>query len=110
MSANDLSSRLPNGEFFPFWGDETVYEKFLYIDSSHINANDQNPGTKDLPFMSINAAAKIAEPGTKVIIRAGTYRETIKPARGGNNNKSMICYEADGEVIVKASVIAKNIL
>lgn len=107
MSTQDLSSRLPNGEFFPFWDDETEYRRFLYVDCRSPAACDSNSGTEEKPFKSINAAAQAAEPGTKVIIKAGTYRETVKPLSGGNDNKSMIWYEADGEVIVKASVIAK---
>lgn len=109
MSTKDLSSRLPNGDFFPLWEDETAYANFLYVDCSDKNASDSNPGTKELPLKTINAAAQLAEPKTKVIIKSGTYRETVSPTKGGNDNKSMICYEADGEVIVKASVIAKKI-
>ena len=107
MEEKDLSAQLPNGEFFPFWEDITEYKKFLYVDACSNMANDNNPGTKDKPLKTINAAARLAEPGTKVIIKGGEYRETVKPARGGNDEKTMICYEAaEGEsVVIKASVI-----
>ena len=105
-----MSSLLPNGEFFPFWEDETDYKKTLYVNCGNPAADDENTGTMEKPFKTINAAAKIAEPGTKIIISGGEYRETVKPARGGNDNRSMICYEAaKGEsVVIKASVEAKK--
>lgn len=103
---HDLSAQLPNGDFFPFWDDKTQYTKFLYVNQTHSGADDSNPGTPDKPFKTINAAAKLADAGTKVIIHGGEYRETVKPAFGGNGEDSMVCYEAaEGEeVIIKASV------
>jgi hypothetical protein len=111
MSGKDLSAQLPDGTGFAFWDDETDYQRFLYVDTNNGAADDKNPGTKDKPFKTINAAAQAATPGTKVIIKGGEYRETVKPARGGDNEKAMICYEAEkGErVVIKASVAAKNI-
>ena len=109
MSEKDLSARLPNGNYFAFWEDKTDYKDFLYVDGN--SGADGNPGTKEKPYKTINAAAQAAKPGTKVIIKGGEYRETVKPARGGDSESAMICYEAaQGEqVIIKASVIAKNI-
>jgi len=106
MKEQDLSSRLPNGDFFPFWDDRTEYRRFLYVDGAGSAASDSNPGTIEKPFKTINAAAQAATPLTRVIIRGGEYRETVKPARGGDNEEAMICYEAaEGEkVIIKASV------
>jgi len=55
---------------------------------------------------TINAAARIAVPGTRVLIHGGTYRETVQPVMGGSSPEKMISYEAfEGEeVIIKASV------
>ncbi|MDR2730783.1 MAG: right-handed parallel beta-helix repeat-containing protein [Treponema sp.] len=106
MGEKDFSSQLPNGDFFPFWDDLTEYKEFLYVDGNSVDASDSNSGTKEKPFKTINAAAQLAKPGTKVIIKGGEYHETVKPARGGDNENSMICYEAaEGEnVVIKASV------
>ena len=111
MSEKDLSAQLPDGEYFVFWEDKTDYKEFLYVDGKNAASSDTNPGTKEKPYKTINAAAQAAKPGTKVIIKGGEYRETVKPARGGDSESAMICYEAaEGEeVIIKASVIAKNI-
>jgi hypothetical protein len=108
----DLSAQLPDGNFFPFWEDKTEYKNILFVDGNNSSASDSNPGSKEKPFKTINAAAKIAEPGTKVIIKGGEYRETVKPVRGGNDNTSMISYEASpGEkVVIKASVRVDNFI
>jgi hypothetical protein len=108
MGVQDLSSQLPDGSFFPFWEDRTDYKNFLYVDGA--GGNDGNAGGKDSPLKTINAAAKAAGPGTKVIIKGGEYRETVRPLRGGNDEKSMICYEAapGEEVFIKASAEVKE--
>ncbi|NJK94151.1 MAG: hypothetical protein HC905_03725 [Bacteroidales bacterium] len=41
------------------------------------------------------------EPGDKVIIREGIYRETVHPAKGGVSAEKMITYEAAvGEKVI----------
>jgi hypothetical protein len=111
MSQKDPSALLPEGNYYAFWDDETDYKNFLYVDCNSSAAGDTNPGTKERPFKTINAAAQAAVPGTKVVIKGGEYRESVKPARGGDGPKAMIAYEAaPGErVVIKASVVAKNI-
>ncbi len=47
------------------------------------NGNDQNPGSKEQPFLTIQKYAEIAQPGDVVLVREGTYRETIQPKNGG---------------------------
>jgi hypothetical protein len=110
MSKQELSARLPDGMVFPFWEDETDYKNFLYVDCNNSEASDKNPGTKEKPFKTLNAAAKVAQPGTKVIIRGGEYRETVRPVHSGTSEKAMITYEAaEGEkVVIKASVVVKD--
>jgi hypothetical protein len=111
MNVKDPSSLLPDGSCFGLWDDETEYHNFLYVDCGNSAADDGNPGTADRPFKTINAAAQAAQPGTKVIIRGGEYRETVRPVRSGDGPRGMICYEAaPGErVVIKASVIAGKI-
>jgi hypothetical protein len=47
--------------------------------------SDSNSGTKPKPFQTIQKAADTAKPGDTVLIKAGTYRETVKPARSGTS-------------------------
>ncbi len=60
-------------------------------------ANDNNPGTSTQPFLSIKKAGEMASAGSVVIIRAGTYRETIIPANNG------ITFQPDQGAVVTVS-------
>ena len=101
----DLSAILPDGSLFPFWEKDCEYTKTLYVDGSDPAASDTNDGTEAHPLKTIQRAADLAEPGTKVRIRAGLYRECVHPRRGGTDAEHMICYEAfgDGPVVIRAS-------
>ncbi|MBN2392710.1 MAG: right-handed parallel beta-helix repeat-containing protein [Anaerolineae bacterium] len=95
---------------FAFWEVEQEYERELHVDTQNPHASDQNDGTVVQPFKTINAAAQVATPGTRVLIHGGTYRETVQPAMGGLGPEKMISYEAyqGEEVIIKASVEVKD--
>ena len=47
------------------------------------SGSDTNTGSLDHPFRTIQRAANLVEPGDTVLIRGGTYRETVKPASSG---------------------------
>ncbi len=72
--------------------------------------SDQNPGTAQSPFLSIQAAARIAFPGDVITVHEGVYRERIDPLNGGANELERISYQAaEGEkVIIKGSEIIEN--
>ncbi|GIF98258.1 discoidin domain-containing protein [Catellatospora citrea] len=69
------------------------------------NGNDSGPGTAAQPYLTINRAAQEALPADTVIVHAGLYRETVKPARGGSDEANRITYTnaGDGEVVIKGS-------
>jgi hypothetical protein len=53
-----------------------------YVNQKHASASDSNPGTESLPWLTIQHAADVAQPGDTVIIYPGSYdRVTIN--RGG---------------------------
>jgi len=56
--------------------------------------NDSNTGTKEAPFLTIQTAANMAQPGDVITVHEGTYREWIKPAMGGNSDSERIVYQA----------------
>ena len=69
--------------------------------------NDRNPGTESAPLATISQAAAIARPGDTVVVHAGTYREWVKPRRGGTSEADRIVYcAADGErPVIKGSEV-----
>ena len=74
---------LPNGEEFKTWDVPLKFTRTYHVNPADPNASDENPGTGDSPFRTINRAAQVLQPGERVVIAAGTYRERVAPARGG---------------------------
>jgi len=67
--------------------------------------SDSAAGSVDRPLLTIQRAAQLAEPGDTVIVHGGTYREWVKPARGGTGEDARITYRAapGEEVVIKGS-------
>jgi len=72
-----MSAELSNGE----WVFEEA-ERLLHIYVSP-QGNDDNPGTKEYPFATINKAATAATPGATVHVLPGIYTDPIKINKGG---------------------------
>ena len=74
------------------------------IHVSHAGS-DSASGSAGQPYLTINKAASVAQPGDTVIVHGGTYREWVKPIRGGTNESNRIVYRAapGEEVLVKGS-------
>ena len=101
---------LPDGTEFNMWEKSLKFSKTYYVDQNHPSASDDNPGTENKPYKTINQAAKILQPGERVVIASGVYRERIQPERGGEGPTKMISYEAapGAKVVVKGSVVIKG--
>jgi hypothetical protein len=86
-------------------------DQIVYVNPAHPQASDQNPGSQALPFKTIGRAAAAAiannanQVGTKVLIAAGTYRESIALLKNGRETDAPIVFEAAGEVIVSGSEV-----
>lgn len=108
MMSMDITAKLPDGSFFTSWEVTPIFDRELHVDGSHPMASDENDGSLERPFKTINRAALLATPGTKVRIHGGVYRECVRPAMGGNSPECMISYENydEAEVIIKASEVA----
>ena len=104
------SSKLPDGSEFPAWEKALHFTKTYYVDGQAKNADDTGPGSKERPFKTINHAAQVLQPGERVVIAEGVYREFIHPARGGTGADAMISYEAapGAKVVVKGSAVVKD--
>src|SRR5579872_4523823 len=77
------NSTMPDGTQFPAWEKPLHFSKTYYVDGQAKNADDGGPGTKERPLKTINHAAQVLQPGERVVIAEGVYREEIHPARGG---------------------------
>ncbi|MCY2951046.1 MAG: SGNH/GDSL hydrolase family protein, partial [Planctomycetota bacterium] len=101
---------LPDGTEFLTWEQRPQFSKTYYVDGQHPAASDQNPGTPDRPFATINQAAQVLQPGQRVIVAAGVYRERLRPARGGSGPEAMISYEAapGAQVVLKGSRVFRE--
>ncbi|MEX1113799.1 MAG: right-handed parallel beta-helix repeat-containing protein [Akkermansiaceae bacterium] len=63
------------------------------------NGLDSHPGSLEQPFKTITKAASAARPGDTVLIRAGTYRETIIPKHSGEPGKPITFRNYPNEIV-----------
>jgi hypothetical protein len=103
-------ARLPDGTPYAAWEQPLTFSKTYYVDNQDRNADDEGPGTEARPFRTINKAAQVLQPGERVVIASGTYRECVRPARGGTSPSQMISYEAapGAKVFIKGSEVLKD--
>lgn len=104
------NSRLPDGTEFTRWEQPLNFSKTYYVDNTAASADDTGPGTRARPFRTIGKAAQLLQPGERVVIASGVYRECVRPARGGTGPTQMISYEAapGAKVLIKGSEVLKD--
>jgi hypothetical protein len=92
---------LADGTPFPRWRDSTLYGRVYHVDQNSPQASDDQIGSRERPLLTINAAAARVQPGEKVVVHAGLYREWVRPRRGGESEARMIAFEAaPGEEVI----------
>jgi hypothetical protein len=94
---------LPDGSEFKTWEPAEPVEsrRTFFVAQEHPSASDENAGTEDRPWKTIGRAASVLEPGDRVIVKQGVYREWVRPARGGSSPAQMITYQAaQGERVI----------
>ena len=64
------------------------------------DGNDQNEGTKEKPFRTLAHAANQAVAGTTVLIREGTYKETLDVKHSGTDKKPIVFRNYENEKVV----------
>lgn len=72
----------------------------FYVQWSHPSASDSNPGTRNLPWKTIQHAANVLEPGEVVTVLPGTQYESVTIQTDGKQWGQVITYKAEGNVIV----------
>ncbi|MCC7293252.1 MAG: right-handed parallel beta-helix repeat-containing protein [Phycisphaerales bacterium] len=73
-----------------------------YVDVNHPNASDENPGTEDQPFRTIQRAADIVSPGDTTNIKPGVYtrpqgRNRVVEIQRGGTETAPITFAGIGE-------------
>ena len=99
--------RLPDGSEFAFWEPGLDYTRTYHVSATDPGASDDGPGSAERPFRTIQRAAEAMQPGERVVVGAGTYRERVCPPRGGSGPDRMIHYEAapGAQVVIKGSEV-----
>ena len=69
----------------------------LYVSAE--KGAEGNDGSAEKPFKTIQEAARVANAGDTVHIHAGTYRETVTPARSGTKDQPITFKACDGESV-----------
>ena len=75
-----------------------VFTKFqqrpgiYYVDKSNPNANDNNPGTEDAPWATIQKGVDIADAGDTVFVKYAVYNEDIRIKRSGNKEDGFVSF------------------
>ena len=84
------------------FGPAGVFARQIHVSKS---GDDSNPGGQESPYLTIDKAASVAMPGDTVTVHAGTYRQWVKPVRGGTGEARRITYRAAAgqEVFIKGS-------
>lgn len=83
-------------------GVEAVSAREIHVSKT---GSDSGPGSESSPYLTISRAASVAQPGDTVTVHAGTYREWVRPARGGTGEDKRITYRVvpGEEVLIKGS-------
>jgi hypothetical protein len=76
------------------FGGSNLIANTYYVDCNHPSANDSNPGTIDLPWLTIQHAAETLIAGDTVFIRTGVYSEQVFTTQNGNANEGYIVFSA----------------
>ncbi len=74
-----------------------VNAKTIVVNNQMAGANDTNPGTFSQPLKTIQAGANLAQAGDTILVKAGIYREEVKPLRSGTKDKPITYLAAPGE-------------
>lgn len=96
---------LLDGTEFEQWERPLTFARTYYVEAANPDANDTNPGTAALPFRTVSRAATVLQPGERVLIGSGIYRERVAPNNSGSGPDRMISYEAapGANVVIRGS-------
>ena len=70
-----------------------------YVDRSHPQASDVNPGTEAAPWKSIQHATTLLAPGDTVYVKEGTYPERVAVTRSGTPGREIVLAAYPGHAV-----------
>ncbi len=73
---------------------ETIVPRAIYVS---VKGRDDASGSETHPLRTLGRACEMAGPGDRVVVRAGTYRETARPWRSGLPGQPITFEAAAGE-------------
>ena len=83
--------------------------KSFYVDKNNPNASDDNPGTEELPWATLQHAADVARPGDTLYVHEGVYNESLEIAKGGDDENGPVVFMAyPGEDVVLDGAAVKG--
>ncbi len=71
------------------WGAE---QDVYYVDKNHPDAGDDNPGSEDFPWLTIQHALDVSQAGDSIIIREGNYHENLVTQNDGSVQNGFIIF------------------
>jgi serralysin len=79
--------------------------RYIWVSPTGSNANS---GSKGSPLKTIQAAVDKATPGTAIMVKAGTYKESVKLKHSGEPDAPIWLQSADGKGAAKIVATSSN--
>jgi alpha-N-arabinofuranosidase len=76
-----------------------INAKTIVVNNQMAEAKDSNPGTFTQPLRTVQAGANLAQAGDTILVKAGIYREEVKPPRSGTRDKPITYLAAPGDIV-----------
>jgi parallel beta-helix repeat protein len=83
-----------------------VWAATYYVDGDNPRARDDNTGTEAQPWKTISRGTGALQPGDALLVKAGTYRETVVLSRSGTAAQPITiqaCPGHEGKAIINAA-------
>ena len=76
-----------------------INAKTIVVNNQMAEAKDSNPGTFTQPLRTVQAGANLAQAGDTILVKAGIYREEVKPPRSGTRDKPITYLAAPRDIV-----------